>query len=250
MKIVIVEDELPAYNRLCKLMAETVMTPEIIAHLDSVEAAAAWFSRHPAPDVVFMDIHLADGSAFDLFRQTQIDCPVIFTTAYDQYAVEAFKTTGIDYLLKPVRKEELQQAVQKLGRLSQIFSKKDEATQAGIFPSAVYKRRFIIRFGAYIKTLLAADIAYCFTARRATCVRTFRGETYPIDHNLDALEQLLDPADFFRVNRQYLVHLKSIDSMRIYSKARVLLTLAPAAGEELVVSSEKSAKFKQWLEGS
>lgn len=246
MNVVIIEDELPAYRRLCKLVEEIIPAAHIMAHLDSVKGAKEWLETAERPDIVFMDIHLADGSAFDLLKMVKPECPIIFTTAYDQYALDAIKASGIDYLLKPVKKEELSQAVEKLETFRKMFGKggDQQAHQA-----AEYKKRFVIRFGEHIKSLPVEDIAYCYSESKATFARTFEGRTFPMDHNLDALEKMLDPGNFFRINRQYLICLKSIEEMKTYSKARVIVTLSPPVKEAPVVSSERAAGFKQWLAG-
>ena len=246
MNIVIIEDELPAYKRLSKLVTETLPAANIVAHLDSIKCAKEWFELNKAPDLVFLDIHLADGSGLDLVKEVNMGCPIIFTTAYDNYALEAFKTNSLSYLLKPIKKEDLELSLQKLKELRKIFH-----TEAADKPTAPaeYKKRFIIRFGEHIKTLAVEDIAYCFSENKATYARTFDNRSYPMDHNLDALEQMLDPRDFFRINRQYLINLKAIHDMKTYSKARVIITLQPQAKEQPVVSSERAADFKQWLGG-
>ena len=247
MNILIVEDELLAYNKLSKLVLENIPGAEIIAHLDSINSAQTWFSQNLMPDVVLMDINLADGSAFDLIKLVKIDCPVIFTTAYDEYAIEAFKTSGIGYLLKPVKKEELLHAFQKLVKFQNFFStSKDGVPQDA---ATDYKKRFVIRFGEHIKTLGTDEIAYCFSENKATYARTHEGRTYPMDYNLDALEAMLHPEHFFRINRQYIISLKAIDEMKTYSKARVIITLKPVVKEPPVVSSERAAQFKLWLAG-
>ncbi|MBL7718028.1 MAG: response regulator transcription factor [Flavipsychrobacter sp.] len=247
MRILIVEDELPAFNKLSKLVLESIPGAQIAGHIDSIAAAREWFAGNAMPDVVLMDIHLADGSAFDLVKLVKIECPVIYTTAYDEYAMEAFKTSGIDYLLKPVKQEELARAFQKLSQFRNFFSGPAEVPQAG--GPAEYKKRFVIRFGEHIKTVGAEEIAYCFSENKATYARTHEGRTYPMDHNLDALESMLDPEVFFRVNRQYLICLKAIDEMKTYSKARVIVSLKPPVKEAPVVSSERAAQFKLWLAG-
>jgi DNA-binding LytR/AlgR family response regulator len=251
MNIVVIEDEMPAYTRLSKMIIENIPGANIIAHHDSVQGAAEWFGENAMPDVVFMDIHLADGSAFDLLKQVKISAPIIFTTAYDQYAMEAFKTASIGYLLKPVKKEELKEAMQKLSDFKKMFSSPAAEALVQNFNAnpAEYKKRFVIRFGEHIKTLSVDDIAYCYSENKATFARTFEGRTYPMDHNLDSLETMLNPEDFFRINRQYLICLKAIDEMKTYSKARVIVTLKPPVKEQPVVSSERSAEFKQWLGG-
>lgn len=253
MKIVIIEDEVPAFNRLQKLIQQVAPDTEVMAHLDSVSASKDWFGNNPLPDIVFMDVHLADGSAFDLLDIVQIECPIIFTTAYNEYAVNAFKTSSIAYLLKPVKKEDLQTALQKLEQFKNMFL----PTPAVALPFSGqqartpgdYKKRFLIRFGEYIKTLNVDEIAYFFSENRATFARSFEGRTYPMDNNLDSLEQILDPLTFFRINRQYLINLKSIAEMKTYSKARVIITLKPNAKEQPIVSSERAAAFKNWLAG-
>lgn len=248
MNIVIIEDELPAYNRLHKLIQETIPAANIEAHLDSVTAAKDWFTNNKMPDVAFMDIHLADGSAFDLLKLVKIDCPIIFTTAYDQYAMEAFKAASIDYLLKPVKKDSLKSAIQKMDDFKKIFKQTGEALVHSM-TTQDYKKRFVIRFGEHIKTLSVEEIAYCYSENKATFARTFEGRTYPMDHNLDGLENMLDPAEFFRINRQYIINLKAIEEMKTYSKARVIVTLKPPVKEQPVVSSERAADFKLWLAG-
>lgn len=249
MNIVVIEDEMPAYNKLSKLIGETVATANIVAHLDSISAARSWFDSNKQPDLVFMDIHLADGSAFDLVKLVKIDCPIIYTTAYDQYAMQAFKTSGIDYLLKPVKKEELQNALQKIDQFKNFFVGAEPASKTPAPSATEFKKRFVIRFGEHIKTIAVDDIAYFFSENKATFARTFENRTYPMDYNLDALESMLDSQDFFRINRQYIISLKSIDEMKTYSKARVIITLKPSVKEQPVVSSERSAHFKLWLAG-
>jgi len=247
MNIVIVEDEQPAFKRLSKLLQEAIPDAKIVAQLDSIQMSKEWFGTNKCPDIVFLDIHLADGSAFDLLKQITLECPVIFTTAYDQYAMEAFKTASVDYLLKPVKREDLEQALQKLKQFKDMFN---EAGSSGLSEQpAGYKKRFLVRFGEHIKTIAVTDIAYCYSENKATFARTFEGRNYPMDHNLDALETMLDPQDFFRINRQYLISLKSIEEMRTYTKARVIVKLHPAVKEQPVVSSERAADFKDWLAG-
>ncbi|MEZ5016948.1 MAG: LytTR family DNA-binding domain-containing protein [Flavipsychrobacter sp.] len=254
MNIVIIEDEQPAYKRLLKIITEVVPDVTVMAHHDSVGGAQKWFRENKAPDVVFMDIHLADGSAFDLLNSTTIDAPVVFTTAYDEYAIDAFKTASIGYLLKPIKKEALEETLSKLGDFKKMFAVEPDTKTIPTIPTtqpptAGYKKRFLIRFGDTIKTILAEDIAYFFSENKATFARTTEGRTYPIDQNLDALDAVLNPEDFFRLNRQYIISLKAIDDMKAYSKARVIVTLKPAVKEPPIVSSERSAGFKQWLAG-
>jgi DNA-binding LytR/AlgR family response regulator len=254
MNVLVIEDEMPAYRRLAKLIQEVLPEARLEGPLESIESVRTWVATNPAPQLVFCDIHLADGSAFEMLRQVDLKAPIIFTTAYDEYALEAFKTSGIDYLLKPVKKEELNRALQKLSHLKQSLG----ADTAGeiMAPNRVqetkpaeYRSRFAIRFGERLLTLMVEDLAYCFSENKATFARTFDGRTYPLDHNLDTLELQLNPEHFFRLNRQFLIHIKAIADMRTHTKARVIVTLEPPAKEAAVVSSERASAFKAWIAG-
>ncbi len=201
-------------------------------------------------------------SAFDLLKRVSITAPIIFTTAYDEYALAAFKTKSIDYLLKPVKAEELAAALDKLSQMKQLFAAagggapetEERATHTGRAGEKAglagdYKKRFVIRIGEQLKTLAAEDIAYCYSESKATYARASDGRNLPMDYNLDALEHMLDPQVFFRINRQYLISLQAIEDMRAYTKSRVVIKLKPAAREHPVVSAERSADFKAWLGG-
>lgn len=248
MNIVLIEDEKPAGTRITKLIKEINPGAKIIAQLDSVQSAKEWFSKNPSPDLILLDIQLADGTAFDLLKLITIDCPIIFTTAFDKYAIEAFKANSIDYLLKPIKKEELANALKKLEEYKNIFSS-SAATPASTPQPNEYKKRFIIRFGEHIKTLPVESVSYFLSENKNTFARTFDGMKYPMDHNLDALEQMLNMQDFFRINRQFLINIKAIDEMKVYTKARVIVRLNPPVKEPPIVSSERAADFKLWLAG-
>jgi DNA-binding LytR/AlgR family response regulator len=254
MTVLVIEDEMPAYRRLAKLIHEMLPDAHLMGPLESIESVRAWVSINPAPQIVFCDIHLADGSAFEMLRQVDLKAPIIFTTAYDEYALEAFRTSGIDYLLKPVKKEELDRALQKLTHLKEsLYAQADNETSSGEKvqspKSTGYRSRFAIRFGERLLTLMVEDLAYCFSENKATFGRTFDGRTYPLDQNLDTLDTQLDPEQFFRLNRQFLIHIKAIADMRTHTKARVIVTLNPPAKEAAVVSSERAAAFKAWIAG-
>ncbi len=245
MDVVIVEDEQLAYQRMAKMIMEITPASRIVAHHDTVGAAHQWFDENPSPDLCLLDVQLSDGTAFDLLKRVNINCPVIFTTAYDQYAIDAFATTSIGYLLKPIRKTDLENALQKIDKFRHIFHPAVPPVKESIRPE--YKKRFVIRFGEHIKSLAVEDIAYCYSENKNTYARDSEGRTYPLDHNLDTLEEILDPADFFRINRQYIVTLKAINEMKTYSKARVIIKLTPPVKDTPVVSSERAADFKKWL---
>jgi DNA-binding LytR/AlgR family response regulator len=244
MNVVIIEDEAPAARRLAKLLEEAAPAAVVVARLESIAEAQGWFQVNPQPDLVLLDINLADGSAFELLKAVPIVAPIIFTTAYDNYALEAFKTSAVDYLLKPVKREELQAALLKLQTLGKLLgSDRGEPEHA----EPTYKTRFALRIGERLHTLMVEDLAYCYSEHKATYARTFDGRTWPMNHNLDALEGMLDPKTFFRVNRQFLASIRAIAAMRTHTKARVIVTLSPPAKEQPVVSSERAATFKGWL---
>lgn len=245
MICVIIEDEAPAARRLVKLLEEAAPSATVAARLEGIAEAHAWFAANPQPDLVLLDIHLADGSAFELLKAVRIEAPIIFTTAYDAHALEAFKTSAVDYLLKPVKREELAGALRKLESLSKVLATEKHE---GAPEEPAFKTRFALRIGERLHTLLVEDIAYFYSEAKGTYARTTDGRAWPMNHNLDALEGMLDPARFFRINRQYLASINAIAMMRAHTKARVVVSLTPAAKEQPVVSSERAAAFKAWLD--
>lgn len=251
MTILIIEDEEPAYKRLQKMLKDIEPGHTLLNQIVSVSSAIKWFKENEAPDLIISDIQLSDGISFEIFKQVNIKCPVIFTTAYDQYAIEAFKVNSIDYLLKPVKKEELEKAVTKFKSL----------TPAAAFPSIdinkllqslqpagiEYKKRFVVRYGEHIKTINIEEVVYFYTEDKATFLCTKDARRFVVDFNLDTLDSILDPKVFFRINRQYIISIHSIAEMFAYSKSRVLIKLNPPAKNETIVSTERSADFKHWL---
>ena len=249
MNIVIIEDEQPARERLENMLKEIVPVANIAVAHDSVKAAHKWFLQNPLPDLVFLDIQLGDGTAFDLLKLINIDCPIIFTTAYSKYALDAFKEKSIDYLLKPVKKTELEGALTKLKELKQLFNKQGILPELKKPAAKEYKKRFMIRLGEHIRTVSIDNVAYFVSENKCTFARTYEGLSYPLDSNLDTLEEILDPQMFFRINRQYLISLKSIEEMKMYTKSRVIIKMKPETKELPVVSGERAADFKLWLAG-
>ena len=247
MKILIVEDEMPAYQRMTKLLKSILPNSRIEAHFDTVKDTEQWLLSNPSPDLAFFDIHLADGSIFDLLKRIKPKFPIIFVTAYDEYALEAFKTNSLSYLLKPIDKKNLEAALEKIETIKKWFKKDEAISNKETIPTA--KKRFIIRFGEHLKTLQSEDIAYCFSEKKMTFARTFHAQKLPMDHNLDTLEGLLPKDQFFRINRQYIINLNAITQMKIYTKGRVMVCIKPELEEAQIVSSERSADFKSWLGG-
>jgi two-component system, LytTR family, response regulator LytT len=249
MNILLIEDEDPAAKRLQKMIAELEPAAGVSDNIVSVASAIKWLNENPLPDLIISDIQLADGLSFEIFKATQVLCPVIFTTAYDQYAIEAFRVNSIDYLLKPVKKEELATALSKYKKLQKSAAPLDiSQLLKSIQPQAQeYKKRFVVRYGEHIKTISIDEVAYFYTEDKVNFLTTKENRRFTIDFNLDALEAMLDPKVFFRINRQYIIGIHSIAEMFAYSKSRVLIKLNPTAKHETVVSTERSADFKLWL---
>ena len=241
MNIVIIEDELDAYKRLSRIIGESIPGSSIIAHLESVEAARQWFGSHTMPDIVFIDINLGDGTGFDVLNLVRIDCPFVITTAHDEYAVQAFRTNSIAYLLKPVTGEDLKSVWSKIAEYNRMFGKPSMPAMPK------HRKRFIIRYGDYIKVITVEEIAMCYVQTGGTFVRTTEGRAYPIDYNLETLQEMLDPGTFFRLNRQYLVHLSAIAEIRTHSRGRIIVRLREPDNSLQTVSAERAAEFRAWL---
>jgi DNA-binding LytR/AlgR family response regulator len=248
MKILIIEDEDPAAKRLQKMLTEIEPGAEVSDNIVSVSSAIKWFAANKLPDLIIADIQLSDGLSFEIFKAVEILCPVIFTTAYDQYAIEAFKVNSIDYLLKPIKKEELANAITKYKKIKSASPSIDINQLLKTFTTGTeYKKRFVVRYGEHIKTITIEEVAFFYTEDKINFLTTKEGRRFTIDFNLDALETMLDPKTFFRINRQYIISIQSIAEMFSYSKSRVLIKLNPPAKHETVVSTERSAGFKLWL---
>ena len=248
--IVIVEDERPAVTRLAALLSELLPEHRILAVLDSVEESSEWFAQHPPPHLAFLDIHLADGYSFSIFERTRVDCPVIFTTAFDEHALQAFKVNSIDYLLKPIAPEELQRAWAKFERLHhhptpdfsallRQFEQQREKTN--------YRKRFLTKSGDQFVYLETADIATFYSEDGLTFALHQAGKRYLIDEPLDRLEPALDPHHFFRVNRKFIVRNSAIERIASYFNSRLLLYLRPQAPDQVIVARERVGSFKNWL---
>jgi two-component system LytT family response regulator len=252
MKILIIEDENAAARRLEKLLAEIEPEAVVLQRLDSVEASVLWLQGNPQPDLILLDIHLADGSSFEIFEHVTVTCPIIFTTAYDEFALQAFKVNAVDYLLKPIKTNELSAALDKYKRVFKAVTQDYSALLDTLRKQTGqnYLRRMLIRFGNSIKLVDMADAAYFYTKDKITfLVSRSSGKRFPVDYPLDKLEGMLDPATFFRINRQFIINVAAIKEMHPYSKSRVKVDLEPNTDLETIVSTERSAEFKKWLVG-
>ncbi len=247
MEILIIEDEPLAGNRLKRLLGNIDRRVKVLDILPSISDSVSWLHQHPEPDLILMDIQLVDGSSFEIFKEIPLKTPIIFTTAYDEYAIEAFKVNSIDYLLKPIKEIELQQALEKFKKTQTVISM--EKIQELIHQRTAKPKRIVIRYGANIKALNLSEAAYFYVENKISILRTHSGKSYPVDYNLDQLEEMLDHQEFFRINRQFIVSFEGIQEMFTHTKSRVRLVLHPTLDQEIVVSADRSPHFKEWLKG-
>ena len=253
MRVLIVEDEAMAARRLASVLEKLEPGIEILQKLDSVKRVVKWLEENDTPDLIFLDIQLADGISFEIFEKTQVKAPVIFTTAFDEYAIQAFKVNSIDYLLKPIDPEELSTALDKFKERS-TPSPAQPAFDMGMIQKAMemmtknYKERFVVKIGEHIHTIATADTAYFFSQEKATYLQTLERNRFIIDYTLEQLEALVDPDRFFRINRKYLVSLEAVKDIVTYSNSRLRLILKHTDDMDAIVSRDKVQEFKRWLD--
>jgi len=254
MRILIVEDEHLAAKRLMQMVTAQYPQARICATCDSVEATVDWLKTNEAPDFAFFDIQLGDGISFEIFELCEIKFPIIFTTAYDQYAIKAFKVNSLDYLLKPVDSEELKAAVDKYLNQKQIdVSAISEAIgQANqLLTQESYKSRFLIKVGEHLRMISTSDISFFYSEDKSTFLRTLGGNNYAMDQSLEQIEVQLNPSKFYRVSRKYIVNVAAINDIISYSNSRLKIKLTGMDNsDEVIVSRERVKAFKNWLEGS
>ncbi|HET7732531.1 MAG TPA: LytTR family DNA-binding domain-containing protein [Paludibacter sp.] len=250
MKAVIIEDELVATQNLQRLINQLADDIQVIAVLQSVEESIDWFSLNPAPDVLFMDIHLADGSAFSIFEKVKIPCPIIFTTAYDEYALKAFEVNSVDYLLKPINQKNMERALEKLRRV--LTTKIDNADMISNVLAAfretkkVYKSNFLIPHKDKFIPLSIQKIACFYTENKMVKIITDDNQTFSMDSSLEDLYTQLDPSQFFRANRQYIISHKAIKDISIWFGSKVSINLYVTLPEKIIVSKARVSEFKAW----
>jgi DNA-binding LytR/AlgR family response regulator len=253
LKALIIEDEEPASERLKKLIQNADPEIEIADVIVSVKSAVEYLKKNDPPDLIFLDIQLADGSSFEIFNHARVTSPIIFTTAFDEFALNAFKQNSVDYLLKPIKAVELNSAIKKFEELyyRQDVTLPDYKKLLKFLPKEKpeYKKRLLIRYGDLLKTINIDDAAYFFSENKATYLYTKQNLSYVIDHTLDELEKTLDPKIFFRINRRFIISIHSIDKMIAVSKSRVKLTLKPPTTYDTIASTDRSSGFKKWLAG-
>lgn len=245
--IVVIEDEKPNADRLIRLIHATRPQVVIVAVIDSIADAVAWFATHAQPDVVMMDIRLSDGLSFEIFDRTSITCPVIFTTAYDEYAVRAFKVNSVDYLLKPVEQEELKAALDKLESAMQPLGGASLEELRQLLQPKEYRSRFLLPFRDSYKSLLVNDILCIYTEHKTTKVKLDNGLEECVPQTMEELEQQLNPKHFFRANRQFIIHIDAIEQVHNYFNGKLKVDIRKNPGLEVLVSRERAALFKSWL---
>ena len=245
IKAIIIEDESIAAIRLQNLIQEINNQIMIVKVLTSINDSIQYLSTE-TPDLIFLDINLSDGYSFEIFKILEINTPIIFTTAYSEYAIKAFEQNSIDYLLKPVAEDALSRSIDKFFGLNK--DKLPEYKDLFLHNGKEYKKRFLVKMNNSLKTIEIDQIAYFYTEEKLTFIQLWNGKKIPVDFSLKKLEQELDPSDYFRINRKYIVHLKSIGEMYYTSKSRIKISLKPSASEDnIFIAIEKIGKFKKWL---
>ena len=246
MRAVIIEDETAAARNLQALLRQVDPDIEICATLESIAESVEWMASNSHPDVVFMDIHLADGDSFRIFDLVSIECPIIFTTAYDQYALRAFSVNSIDYLLKPIAQQDLERAMTKLRRLTPS-ERSEMRRKIDTVVESERPRSFLVQVKDRIIPLKVEDVAYFYTSDETVWAYTDDGRTYMINRTLDKLSAVLPPDEFYRANRQFIVSRRSVEDISVWFGSRVAVNVCPEAPERIIVSKERSGEFKRWL---
>jgi DNA-binding LytR/AlgR family response regulator len=251
MRVVIIEDEQLTAQRLENMLHKYDPAIEIAETIPSVSEAVDWFKSNPDPDLAFMDIHLEDGQCFSIFESINLEVPVIFTTAYDEYTIKAFKVNSVDYLMKPLNYEELVQAIEKYKRIY-VHSEEETHNIETLLQSLhkkepEYKDRFLVSIGSRLRTIETNEINYFYSAEKITFLVTKDNQRFPVDYSLDKLALVLNPKEYYRINRQMMVKLSAIFNMHVYPKGRIKLELLPAMKEDVFVSLDKVVEFKDWL---
>lgn len=252
MNVLIIEDEPLAAQRLEILIVEILSNARVVDKIDSVKKTVQWLKKNQTPDLILMDIQLADGLSFQIFEQCEVKAPVIFTTAYDEYALKAFKVNSIDYILKPVDKTELTNALRKLESLKNIQPSQEilmqSISQAMTMLTKKYKERFVIKVGEHLKTVDVKNIFYFYSQEKTTFCHATDNRNHILDFTLEQLETLVDPVDYFRVNRKYLVRGDSIQDIISYTNSRLRLVLKNSLDNDVIVARERVQEFRQWLD--
>ncbi|WP_421874285.1 LytR/AlgR family response regulator transcription factor [Marinoscillum sp.] len=251
MKVLIIEDEQPAIDKLVRYLEKYDAEIEVVEKLRSVQSAIDWFRQaDQLPDLLFVDIQLSDGISFEIFSQVNVQLPIIFTTAFDEFALDAFRHHSIDYLLKPITFTDLSRSLRKFVDMKQWTNSPNVSGAIKELARPTYKDRFMVRHGQHIQTVPTGEVDLFFADGRTVYLLTSDNRKYIIDYRLEDLEQLLDPKDFFRVNRTYLVNIDAVRDVTVFTNSRLKIQTCANLEKEIIVSREKVAYFKNWLEGN
>ncbi len=249
MNVLIVENEKPAIVSLSRLLNEIDPAIKIAGTAESVESTINWLQNNTFPDLIFMDIQLDDGLCFELFETMQLDVPVIFTTAYDEYMLSAFKVNSVDYLLKPISASSLRRAIDKFKSIHYKYAVKNDVLKQLLKElNKGYKTRFLIKVGEHYRSVPDSDISCFYILERFTFIRTLTGKDYPVDYSLDQLQKIIDPEKFFRINRNCIINITAIRDIISYSSSRLNIKLNNQPNEDLIVSKDKVSEFKKWID--
>ncbi|HRZ98450.1 MAG TPA: LytTR family DNA-binding domain-containing protein [Paludibacter sp.] len=250
IKVLIIEDEQPAAKRLERMLLDISSDFEIIERCDSIESSVQYLKTGIMPDLVLLDIQLGDGLSFEIFKQVEISCPVIFTTAFDEFAIKAFELNSIDYLLKPINHDKLEKSIAKFRKINQQTVQNDWKVLTSLLEKEKreYKQRFLVNVGEHLHSVQTQDIAYFYSIEKSSFLVAKNGKSYALDLSLDKLETVLSPTDFFRISRQYLIAFSAIKKISILSKSRIKLLLEPAPTNEILVSTARTHDFREWLD--
>lgn len=247
MKVLIVEDETAAYENMAEALRAIDPTIEIAGNTESVQKTEEWLQKHPHPDLIFMDIHLSDGSAFMLFDRMRIEIPIVFTTAYDQYAIDAFRVNSIDYLLKPIKPDELRRALEKFSHWMPKDMSNYFARLTVLAPKPVYKSQILIPVRDKLLPTALSNVACFYTTNKQTLVYLKNGKQHIYAKTLDQIMTLLDPAQFIRANKQYIVARDCVKDITVWFDSRLLVTLVIDTPEPIYISKNRAADFKSWV---
>ena len=249
MNVLIVENEKPAIDGLSGLLKKIDSTVNIVGTTESVESTINWFQHNPTPELVFMDIQLDDGLCFEVFETIKPDIPVIFTTAYDEYLLSAFKVNSVDYLLKPIEESPLRNAIEKFKSIHYQKSISNDFLTQLFKEKTGYKSRFLIKAGEHYRSIQTSEISCFYILERATFIKTFSDKEYSVDYSLDYLQKMIDPDKFFRINRNCIVNINAVSDILRYSSSRLKIKIN---GEkpiyDLIVSKDKVSEFKKWID--
>jgi DNA-binding LytR/AlgR family response regulator len=250
IRTLIIEDERAAAERLERLLLKTEPEIEVIGFLDSVESSIEWLNHNSSPDLIMLDIQLADGQSFEIFRQVKIDSFVIFTTAYDEFAIRAFELNSIDYLLKPINEAKLAKGLLKLKKIRSRQSNInfEELLRDLESRKSMWKKRFLVNAGSRIRSVGIHEVAYFYSLEKGTFLCTTENKHYLIEFSLDKLGNMLEPDNFFHINRQFIINFSSIAKIHLLSKSRIKVELQPPTSGELLVSTSRTHEFRLWLD--